>query len=173
MEQERFFNFTRLIDGIHKNVLKIRLDYAPAFGVKSVHIFWIYELLSHPEGLSATELAASSQIDRSLISREIAALKKQGLIQSATVEGKRSYNAKITLTEAGKTAAKRISELGVHFQNRVSRDIDEKKLAIFYDALEIMYKRLEEIIREGFDESIQSISQETIERTSHEKSTAQ
>ena len=173
MEQERFFNFTRLIDGIHKDVLKIRLDYAPAFGVKSVHVFWLYDLLSHPEGLSATELAASSQIDRSLISREIAVLKKQGLIQTAAVEGKRSYNAKLTLTESGKEAAKRISELGVYFQNRVSRDIDEKKLLIFYDALEKMYKNLEEITQENFDESIQKIYQETTERNSHEESTAE
>ncbi|MBQ9132912.1 MAG: hypothetical protein IJX64_00115 [Clostridia bacterium] len=173
MEQERFFNFTRLIDGIHKDVLKIRLDYAPAFGVKSVHVFWLYDLLSHPEGLSATELAASSQIDRSLISREIAVLKKQGLIQTAAVEGKRSYNAKLTLTERGKEAAKRISELGVYFQNRVSRDIDEKKLLIFYDALEKMYKNLEEITQENFDESIQKIYQETTERNSHEESTAE
>ncbi|MBQ4599676.1 MAG: hypothetical protein IJB19_07160 [Clostridia bacterium] len=173
MEQERFFNFTRLIDGIHKDVLKIRLDYAPAFGVKSVHVFWLYDLLSHPEGLSATELAASSQIDRSLISREIAALKKQGLIQSENVEGKRNYNAKLTLTESGKAAAKRISELGVYFQNRVSEDIDEKKLMIFYDALEKMYRNLEKIAAEGFDASIQKISPETIERNSHEESTAE
>lgn len=173
MEQERFFNFTRLIDGIHKNVLKIRLDYAPAFGVKSVHVFWLYDLLSHPEGLSATELAASSQIDRSLISREIAALKKQGLIQSEKVEGKRNYNAKLTLTESGKAAAKRISELGVYFQNRVSEDIDDKKLLIFYDALEKMYKNLEKIAAEGFDESIQKISQEITERNSNEESTAE
>ena len=173
MEQERFFNFTRLIDGIHKDVLKIRLDYAPAFGVKSVHVFWLYDLLSHPEGLSATELAASSQIDRSLISREIAALKKQGLIRSENVEGKRNYNAKLTLTESGKAAAKRISELGVYFQNRVSEAIDEKKLLIFYDALEKMYKNLEKITAEGFGESIQKISQETMERNSNEESTAE
>lgn len=173
MEQERFFNFTRLIDGIHKDVLKIRLDFAPAFGVKSVHVFWIYELLSHPDGLSATELAASSKIDRSLISREITALKKQGLIQTATVEGKRNYNAKITLTDAGKAAAKRISELGVYFQNRVSEGIDEKKLIIFYNALETMYRNLERITAENLDESVQQISNESTERNSHEKSTAQ
>lgn len=173
MEQERFFNFTRLIDGIHKDVLKIRLDYAPAFGVKSVHIFWLYDLLAHPEGLSATELAASSQIDRSLISREIAVLKKQGLIQTAAVEGKRSYNAKLTLTESGIAAAKRITEIGVYFQNRVSAGIDEKKLAIFYDALEKMYRNLEAITSENFGESIRKNSDENTERNSNEESTAE
>ncbi len=153
MEQERFFRFTRLIDGIHKSILKLRLDHAPAVGVKSVHVFWLYGLLSHPEGLSATELAASSQIDRSLISRELTALKKQGLIKAASVAGKRSYNAKLTLTDSGRAAAKRISELGVYFQNRVNEGIDEQQLMLFYDTLEKMYRNLEKINEEIYKEN--------------------
>ena len=143
MESERFFQFTRMVDGIHKNILKLRLDNAPTFGVKGVHIFWVYELLKHPEGMSATELAASSQIDRSLISREIAALKKQGYIQAEETAGKRSYNTKLTLTEAGKEAAERIGALGLDIQNRVSGAIDEEELAIFYSTLAKIYDNLE------------------------------
>lgn len=149
MERERFFQFTRLVDGIHKDILKLRLDHAPAFGVKGVHVFWVYELLSHPEGLSAAELAASSQIDRSLISREIAALKKQGYIQTEAVEGKRSYNAKITLTDSGREAAEKISALGLEIQNRVSGEIGEKDLAIFYKTLAKIYNNLEKLTEES------------------------
>ena len=149
MERERFFQFTRMIDGVHKNILKLRLDNAPTFGVKGVHVFWVYELLKHPEGMSATELAASSQIDRSLISREIAALKKQGYIQAEETAGKRSYNTKLTLTESGKDAAERISALGLDIQNRVSGMIDEKELAIFYATLEKLYTNLEELAEQG------------------------
>lgn len=145
MESERFFQFTRMVDGIHKNILKLRLDNAPTFGVKGVHIFWVYELLKHPEGMSATELAASSQIDRSLISREIAALKKQGYIQAEETAGKRSYNTKLTLTEAGKEAAERIGALGLDIQNRVSGAIDEEELAIFYSTLAKIYDNLEKL----------------------------
>lgn len=145
MERERFFQFTRMIDGVHKNILKLRLDNAPTFGVKGVHVFWVYELLKHPEGMSAAELAANSQIDRSLISREIAALKKQGYIQTEETAGKRSYNAKITLTESGKEAAEKISAMGLDIQNRVSGEICEKELAIFYTTLAKIYNNLEKL----------------------------
>ena len=75
METVRFEKFTLLIDGIHKSINKIKFDTAPYLGVKSVHVFWIYELSFHSEGLTAAEIAAVSMVDRSLISREIAALK--------------------------------------------------------------------------------------------------
>ena len=88
MEQERFMRFVNLIDGIHKSIQKIRIDNAASFGIKSVHIFWVYKLLSHPEGLSAAELAANNNIDRSLISREISALEANGLIKIEKPNGK-------------------------------------------------------------------------------------
>ena len=92
MEQERFMRFISLIDGVHKSVQKIRVDNAATFGIKSVHILWVYELMRHPEGLSAAELAAKSNIDRSLISREISALEANGFIKIEKQSGKRNYN---------------------------------------------------------------------------------
>ena len=148
MEQERFFRFTRLIDGIHKSVLRLRLDNAPTFGVKGVHVFWVYELSRHPEGLSAAELAQSSHIDRSLISRELAALKRQGYIQAAETGGRRNYNAKLTLTELGKQAAEQIKGMALGFQDRASAGIDANDLAIFYATLEKLYLNLEKLSEE-------------------------
>jgi len=148
MEQERFFNFTRLIDGVHKSILRLRLDKAPVFGVKGVHIFWVYELLQHPEGLSAAELAQRSQIDRSLISREISALKKEGYIETADPDKPRNYKAKLVLTEKGVQAAKSIASLGIQIQNRASADISEQDLEIFYATLEKLYHNLEKISEE-------------------------
>lgn len=149
MEKERFFSFTRLIDGIHKSVLRLRLDNAPIFDLKGVHVFWVYELLQHPEGLSAAELAQSSQIDRSLISREITALKKKGYIRLSETEGKRNYNAKLLLTESGKEAAKKIAEIALDFQNRGSEGVSEEDLTTFYKTLKIIHRNLEKIAEEN------------------------
>ena len=148
MEQERFFRFTRLIDGIHKSVLRLRLDNAPAFGVKGVHVFWVYELLKHPEGLSAAELAQSSHIDRSLISRELAALKRQGYLQAEKTVGKRGYNAKLTLTELGKQAAERIKGMAMSFQERAGAGISKEELAVFYATLEKLHHNLDKLSEE-------------------------
>ena len=143
MEQERVMRFTHLIDGLHKRIQKIRTEYATAFGVKGVHIFWVYELLSHPEGLSATELAASSKIDRSLISREISALEARGFIAAEKQSGKRTYNSKLMLTESGVEAAKKIKNIALNFQDGASGNVAISDLEIFYDVLEKLYSNLE------------------------------
>ena len=143
MEQERVMRFAHLIDGVHKRIQKIRTDYAATFGVKGVHIFWVYELLSHPEGLSATELAASSKIDRSLISREISALEARGFITAEKQSGKRTYNSKLILTESGIAAAKKIKNIAMDFQDGANKGVDSDDLATFYTVLEKLYNNLE------------------------------
>lgn len=146
MEQERFFRFTRLIDSLHKSVMRLRLEKAPAFGVKGVHVFWVYELARHPDGLSAAELAQSSKIDRSLVSRELAVLKKQGLV--AADNAARSYNAKLRLTEAGKKAAEDIKAIAMEIQSRASAGIPDAELASFYATLEKLSRNLSSISEE-------------------------
>ncbi|MBQ8836320.1 MAG: transcriptional regulator [Clostridia bacterium] len=143
MEQERVIHFTHLIDGIHKRVQKLRTDYAANFGVKGVHVFWVYELLSHPEGLSAASLAASSKIDRSLISREIKALESIGYIRAEKQSGKRGYNSKIVLTESGIEAAHKMRDIMMDFQNLADDGVSKSDLEIFYSVLEKINYNLE------------------------------
>ena len=144
MHSVRFYRFVLLIDGVHKCIQKLRFDTAPCFGVKSVHIFWIYELMAHPEGLNAAELASRSMISRSLVSREIEELLKDGYIaMQETSRGKRkNYNARITLTEKGLELASRIMDEGVKVQNAVSAGISAEELASFYNTLEKLHKNI-------------------------------
>ena len=135
MESVRFEKFTLLIDGIHKSINKIKFDTAPYLGVKSVHVFWIYELALHPEGMTAAEIAAASMVDRSLVSREIAALKKGGYVESDGDGKKRGYNARITLTEKG-------------------RELDREHIS--------RIKKLDAIAMEGLNESEKAILMEIL-----------
>ncbi|MBQ4150831.1 MAG: MarR family transcriptional regulator [Clostridia bacterium] len=148
MQEERFMRFVNLIDGVHKSVQKMRVDNAATFGIKGVHIFWVYELLQHPEGLSATELAARTNIDRSLISREISALEAKGFINIDKAKGKRNYNSKLTLTSSGTDAATKIKQLAISFQNIISSDVPERELEIFYSVLEKLYNNFEKLTEE-------------------------
>lgn len=163
MAYERFYRFCRLIDGIHKNINRIKVDLAPDLGVKSVHLFWIYELLMHSEGLTASELASRTMISRSLISREIEELRQEGYIQmSETSRGKRkNYNSHITLTEKGQVMAKSIAVLGNRFQLAAGKGISEEQLTVFYDVLEKLSSNLSEISKE-FDFSDGGFSSENI-----------
>ena len=150
MPSERFYSFVQLIDSVHKMVQKIRIDTAPYLGVKSVHIFWVYELYSHPDGLTAAELASKNMISRSLISREIEALHQDGYVEICeNSNGKRkNYNALIKLTEKGKNLAQQIVFEGMSVQNRVDEGITEEELASFYATLNKLCNNLKIVAKE-------------------------
>ena len=121
LQPARFNRYVLLIDGIQKCIHKLRVEKAPDLGVKSVHVFWIHNLLEHPEGLTATELASKSMVDRSLISREIADLHRRGYVTMGEGSGgkRKNYNARIRLTEQGIELARRINALALSVQRQI------------------------------------------------------
>ena len=142
---DRFESFILLIDAIHKCINKLKTDIAPHSPIKSVHTMWLYELLRSSEGLTATEIAAKTMIDRSLVSREITALMRAGLVKSDGSEGKRNYNSVITLTESGRIIATEIAEAALKIQNEVSCDVSNDELSVFYSVLERLYNNIKKI----------------------------
>lgn len=145
MELLRFKKFILLIDGIHKSIGKIRVDIAPSLGVKSVHVFWIYDLLMHPEGLTSAEIAAVSMVDRSLVSREIATLRKGGYITSDSEGPRQGYNSRIRLTEKGEELARRIIAEATKVQDMADAGVTEEELVTLYNTLEKLNSNLSAI----------------------------
>lgn len=135
MEKDRFIRFALLIGGVNKHLQRIKIDNAAEIGIKGVHAFWLYELYTHPEGMTASELASCAMIDRSLISREIDLLKRNEIV-AVRETGKRAYNAKLYLTDRGKLLAQRIGDLALRYQREIDRDIGEEELQAFYSTLE-------------------------------------
>lgn len=156
MKKLRYEKFTLYIDGIHKAMNRIKLEVAPRLGVKGVHVFWIYKLLEYPEGLTAAEIAAVSMIDKSLVSREIAALKRDGYILSDNQDvKKRSYNARFSLTEKGVELANRIIAEVVRVQRAADSGVSEEELLAFYSTLEKIHKNITTLASSAkIDESI-------------------
>ena len=143
MEDIRFEKFALLIDGVQKNIQKFKNGIAPVLGVKSVHVLWIYELYIHEGGLTSAELAVKSNIDPSLISRELATLKRKGYITKEATPGKRNYNARITLTPEGMELAKVIHSQALDVQERVNDGVSASDLAVFYSVLERLHDNLQ------------------------------
>ena len=144
MQASRFDEFTLLIEGIYKAIQKIKNDYAAELGIKSVHVFWLCQLLNHPDGMTAAELASERMIDRSLVSREIDFLKDKGYVTIAEKDSgkRRNYNAPITLTEKGVETAEKIVDTAMKFQENADRGIREKELMPMYSTLFKIYNNL-------------------------------
>lgn len=135
MEQVRFEKFTLLIDGIHKSIHNLKITIAPHLGVKGVHVLWVWELLKNPDGLTAAELAMRSMVNRSLVSREIEALREGGYVV-LSLDGGNKYNGKLRLTEKGRELAESIGGEVVRIQNAVDEGISKEELDAFYKTLE-------------------------------------
>ena len=135
MQAERFEQFTLAIDHLHKSVKQLKACFASHLGIKGVHAFWLYILLSHPEGLTSAELAARGMICRSLVSREIEELETKGIVE-VVGGGKRGYNSRICLTEKGRETAGSIATTALAIQNQADQGISPEELAIFYATLD-------------------------------------
>ena len=148
MEEIRFEKFALLIDGVQKSIQRFKTNIAPVLGVKSVHVLWIYELFIHPEGLTSAELAVKSNIDPSLVSRELASLKRRGYITREVTSGKRNYNSRIMLTDSGRELAKRIYTTALEIQKSVSAGCTAEELKVFYAVLERLHENLNGLMKE-------------------------
>jgi len=152
MREERFEQFSSLISGIYRDIQKLKTKWTEPLGMKAVHIFWVYLLKNHPEGLSASELSRHSQSNRSLVSREIQELMDLGYVYAEQTTSNRKYGQKLRLTPQGKDAADRISEASFQIQNQVNAGISEEDLLILYRTLEILMKNFHRLAEQSLEE---------------------
>ena len=145
MQNERFEQFSNLISGIYRDIQKLKNKWTEPLGMKSVHIFWVYVLRNHPEGLSAAELSRHSQSNRSLVSREIQELINLGYVNYAKPGASKRYAQKLVLTEDGKAVAQRISEASVEIQNEVNQGISQEDLAVLYRTLGVLLENFDRL----------------------------
>ena len=145
MQEERFEVFFQNISGLYRAVQRLRAQFAQMSGVSSVHLFWLYLLREYPEGLAASRLAELSNIDRSLVSRQLKPLLARGLVQTGEQTGKRRYGWKIRLTDTGRALAEQIAQEALAIQNRAGRGILPEELAVFYRVLGALNQNFNEI----------------------------
>ena len=152
MEAERFEQFSSLISGIYRDIQKIKTKWTAPLGMKAVHIFWVYLLKNHPDGLTASELSRHSQSNRSLVSREIQELMDLGYVQAEKNTHHRRYGQKLTLTHSGLEIAQRISEVSLDIQNQVNAGIPEEDLIVLYRTLSILLENFHRLTEQTTEE---------------------
>ena len=143
MEVLRSEKFISLISGVYRHISRLKSVFAPEMGIKSVHVFWLYQLRLSEGGMTSAELASASMVDRALVSRELEELKRTGLVV-ADGEGK-GYGVVLRLTAEGEAVADRIMDTVGELQSRLDVGISEEELAFFYSTLEKLYNNFEVI----------------------------
>ena len=152
MEENRFVLFTSRISALNKGVQKIKLAEIEHYGLKAVHIIWVYLLAQNPEGYTCAELARQSQTDRSLISRELDWLCREGIVQvtDQPEPGKRrQYNQNLLLTEKGYQIADVIERESRRIQAEMNHGIPEEDLNTFYRVFNLLTDRMNDLCRDS------------------------
>ena len=152
MEAERFEQFSSLISGIYRDIQKLKTKWTEPLGMKSVHIFWVYLLKTHPQGLPASELSRHSQSNRSLVSREIQELINLGYVTVERTAGQRRYGQKLTLTQSGVEVAEKISEASLDIQNKGNAGIPEEDLFVRYRTLGILMENFHHLTEQTLED---------------------
>jgi len=152
MAEERFEQFSNLISGIYWDIQKLKAKWTEPLGMKSVHIFWVYLLKNHPEGLTASEISRYSQSNRSLVSREIQDLINLGYVQAEKVTSHRRYGQKLILTQSGLEVAKFIGQTSLDIQNQVNTGVSEEDLEVLYRTLGILMENFHRLAEQTMEE---------------------
>ncbi len=135
---DRFENFTVSILKLNKLIHKIKLYEMEEYDLRAIHVMCIYYLNSYPD-ITATELAKLTLEDKAAISRALKMLAEKGYV-NYTADG---YNAKITLTYAGKAVSADIAQKAAAAVDAAGGSLSEKQRGEFYESLGAILKDLE------------------------------
>ena len=145
----RFEFFVLNIDAIHKSIGRVKQDIIADTELKGVHTLWLYELWKNRDGLTSAQLAAKSNIDRSLVSREVRFLMDSGYITLAGGAKKRGYNTRLLLTDLGRELGEEIFNSAKTIQTAVGDGISDEELSVFYDVLSRLNANFDKLCKDS------------------------
>ncbi|MBQ8789606.1 MAG: MarR family transcriptional regulator [Oscillospiraceae bacterium] len=145
----RFEQFTMVISGINRYIQKLERNEMIKRGYKGAFAQYLAVLKRFEDGLTSTELCEVCDKDKAAVSRIIAEMEEKGLV-SREHKNIRTYRSKIVLTEKGRNTADYVAERAKAAISAVSDGVmDENQREVFYSTLDVLYKNLQKVSREG------------------------
>lgn len=131
---ERYMLFTKCIEESYKLVQKIKADHMMKFGLRGTDTTLIFVLGLHKDGLTATELAAKCNVDKSVISRSIGSLCEAGAV-SYLEDGKKNYRSRLVLSPKGEELFESMTVIAEEAAEAATADLSPKEMQRFYQIL--------------------------------------
>ncbi len=146
-QEERFENFVGLIGALNKEIMRIKTVEGARLGLKASDVMCLYYLERSPEGLTGAELARITQVDRAAVSRTLARLEQEGLVEVVSgVDAK--YRAPVRLTERGRQTTATVDAIVDRVLDEVEGALDEDERRQMYASLEAVLAKLKTISTE-------------------------
>lgn len=147
-EDTRFEDFVGLVEALHKEIQRIKSVEAERLGFKGADVMCLYYLTKNPEGLTGAELARLVDVSRAAMSRTIARLEADGLVETAAGDEETRYRVPVRLTEKGAEAARPIRGIVQDVLDEMGRVLDGQQRAQMYRSLNAILKRLRGLARD-------------------------
>ncbi|MDO4976255.1 MAG: helix-turn-helix domain-containing protein [Eubacteriales bacterium] len=158
-EKEMIFiidNFERLYLGvcnIYKDIQKIKKSEMSFFGLSGKHVMPFYYLMSHPEGLTASEICRLSNADKAGVSRSLKEMESEGYILYEENSEKKRYRSKIYLTAEGRKKGKQIRNIILQLTMESGQELSSEERETFYRVLDILSENIHSICEKANEEN--------------------
>lgn len=140
MEQDRFVEFSSLLNEVQKSITRIKCKKMDTYGLGSSHTLCICILQDHPQGITKTALAKRCGIDKAQVSRVVDELQKKNYV--TTLSTKKNYNQKYLLTDEGAEVAENMRSVILEINAFVSDGIPKEQIENFYSTFKIICNNL-------------------------------
>lgn len=147
----RFEQFSSAVSSLYRYIQKIERVEMEKFGLKGPHVQCMLALRRNPEGLTSSQLCAICDKDKAAISRTVAELEKEGMVDRATNNGNR-YRAILKLTERGTAAAAQVDERVKVAVEKAGEGLSDDQRSVLYYALSLIAGNLQSICQDGLAE---------------------
>ena len=142
MNGERYVKFCMAVEHMEKALQKYKNEKLAAFGLRSMHLMFLFQLSRAKEGLTGTELATNCSVDKAFISRVTTEMSNLAYVEYLDKTGSR-YKNKLVLTEKGRKVMEQISTLIDETIADVTAGISAEQFGTFYDVLDTVNRNLE------------------------------
>ena len=146
----RFEQFSASVSCIHRCIQKIERVEMAKYGLKGPHAQCLLAVSRFPEGITASKLCAICDKDKAAISRTVAELEAEGLLERCTKDGTR-YRALLRLTQQGMAAAQQVQERAELAVEKAGSGMTDAQRVGFYEVLNLIAGHLKVICEEGLE----------------------
>lgn len=144
----RFEQFSLAIFEISRCWHKIAAEEMEKYGLRGPYATYLTTLYRQKESVSASRLGALCGKDKADVSRAVAVMEQKDLIKRESV-GPNLYRAQLVLTESGMAAARQVCEKAAKVVEFAGRELSLEQREAFYQALEQIAERLQQVSRDG------------------------
>lgn len=144
----RFEQFSASIACIYRCVQKIERVEMAKYGLKGPHAQCLLAMRHNPDGITAGQLCALCDKDKAAISRTVAELEREGLVERWMKGGIR-YRAQLKLTEQGEAAAAQVEQQVKLAVEKAGEGMSDAQRVTFYQVLDLIADNLMTICEKG------------------------